>query len=106
MGRKKNQIVKELKEFKTAIRRKYGVEKMIFFGSRAAGASRKNSDVDLILVSKKFRGKSFLKRPLGLHFYWNLKYPVDFICYTPEEFEKLRKRITIVRQALEEGVEI
>ncbi|MBI2675184.1 MAG: nucleotidyltransferase domain-containing protein [Candidatus Aenigmarchaeota archaeon] len=98
--------MKKLREFKQAIKRRYGVEKIIFFGSRAAGNYRKYSDIDLILISKKFRGKSFLKRPLGLHFYWNLGYPVDFICYAPEEFEKLKKGITLVSQALREGIEI
>lgn len=106
MGEEKTEIVQQLKKFKSSIRKKYGVEKIVFFGSRATGKYRKESDVDLILVSKKFRGKSSLKRPLGLHDYWNLKYPVDFICYTPEEFDKLSKQITIVKQALEEGVEI
>ena len=38
--------------------------------------------------------------------YWSLKYPVDFLCYTPEEFNKLKKQITIVREAVENGIEI
>jgi len=35
-----------------------------------------------------------------------MDYPVDFLCYTPEEFEEKRKEISIVRQALKEGVVI
>jgi hypothetical protein len=31
---------------------------------------------------------------------------VDFICYTPEEFEKLKKEVSIVSEALKEGIEI
>jgi len=38
--------------------------------------------------------------------YWNLNYPVDFLCYSPEEFNKLKKQITIVRGAVENGIEI
>ncbi|MEK6887605.1 MAG: nucleotidyltransferase domain-containing protein [Candidatus Aenigmatarchaeota archaeon] len=106
MGGEKTRIIKGLKTFKEAIRKDYGVEKIVFFGSRATGTHNKHSDVDLILVSRKFKGKSLLKRPRGLHFYWTMKYPVDFICYTPEEFKKMRGKITIVRQALEEGVEV
>jgi hypothetical protein len=30
----------------------------------------------------------------------------DFICYTPEEFEKLKKEVSIVSEALKEGIEI
>jgi hypothetical protein len=37
---------------------------------------------------------------------WTMDYPVDFLCYTPEEFEEKRKEISIVRQALKEGVAI
>ena len=106
MDKERTGIIKKLGKFKSIVKEKYGIEKIIFFGSRATGDYTKDSDVDLILISSKFRGKSFLSRPRGLHFYWNLPYPVDFICYTPEEFQKLSKRITIVKQALEEGVEI
>lgn len=38
--------------------------------------------------------------------YWDLRYPVDFLCYTPEEFKKLSKQITTVREAVKEGVVI
>jgi len=37
---------------------------------------------------------------------WNLDLPVDFICYTPEEYKKLAKQITIVREAERNGIEI
>jgi hypothetical protein len=33
-------------------------------------------------------------------------YPVDFLCYTPEEFRKLSKQISLVKQAIKEGIEI
>ena len=38
--------------------------------------------------------------------YWNLNYPVDFLCYTPKEFNKLKNQITIVREAVRDGIEI
>lgn len=31
-------------------------------------------------------------------------YPMDFLCYAPEEFEKLKRVDSIVSKALEEGV--
>lgn len=37
---------------------------------------------------------------------WNLDLPVDFIPFTPEEFNKLKKEVSIVSEALREGVEI
>jgi len=37
--------------------------------------------------------------------YWNLDLPVDFLCYTPKEFNKLKKQISIVKEAIENGIE-
>jgi hypothetical protein len=51
-----------------------------------------------------FKGKSPLKRPVVLYLEWTMDYPVDFLCYTPEEFEEKRKEISIVRQAIKEGI--
>jgi len=31
---------------------------------------------------------------------------VDFICYTVDEFNKLKKKISLVSTALKEGIEI
>ena len=106
MGSKKNRLIKELSNFKQRITNVFDVKRMILFGSMAGGKIHKWSDVDLIIVGKKFEGLKFYKRSIGLYDYWDLKYPVDFICYTPKEFEKLSKQITIVSQALKEGIEI
>jgi len=59
-----------------------------------------------MIISKNFRRKKFRYRSLGFYKYWNLDYPVDFICYTPEEFNRLKKQITIVKEAVENGIEI
>ena len=79
---------------------------MILFGSMATGRAHKDSDIDLILVSDKFRGKKSFRRSIGFYKYWDLDYPVDFLCYTPEEFNKLKNQISIVREAVRKGIEI
>ena len=104
MGRKKH--IDFLKDFKNNVSNKVPIDKMILFGSRAHGKPHRWSDFDLIIVSKKFRNLDSLKRSLGFYDYWNFDYPVDFLCYTPEEFNKLKKQITIVREAVENGIEI
>lgn len=104
MGKKEH--IEFLKKFKNELSAKFPIDKMILFGSRAYGKPHKWSDFDLIIVSKKFRRIDPLKRSLGFYDYWNLNYPVDFLCYTPEEFNKLKKQITIVREAVKEGIEI
>lgn len=105
MVRRKD-IERELKKFKKSLSKRIEIEKIIFFGSLAKGKGHKYSDVDLIIISPEFRGKEFRDRPLGFYKYWNLDLPFDFLCYTPEEFKKLSKMITIVREAVKEGIEI
>lgn len=103
---KRDNLINELSEFKKNLSADMPLKKMILFGSMATGRTHKDSDIDLILVSHKFRGKKSFKRSIGFYKYWNLDYPVDFLCYTPEEFDKLKKQVTIVREAVKKGVEI
>jgi len=104
MGEEKSKFIKALKEFKEKMRQKYGVEEMILFGSQVSGEAGENSDVDLIVVGEGFKDKSPLKRPFDLYLEWPMDYPVDFLCYTPDEFEERRTEISIVSQAIKEGV--
>ena len=107
MGKAKPEIIPILREFRRRVAEKYGVERMILFGSQVAGKGRKDSDIDLLVVSTR---KSKLKLLSQLYHEWHIVqqigYPVDFLCYTPEEFEVLRNRITIVREAVKEGLEV
>lgn len=102
MDKKKSEIIKKLKEFK----KQNKIEKMYLFGSMATGKTHKYSDIDLVVVSKYFRGKGIIDRSPNLYMKWDLDYPVDFLCYSPEEFNKLKKQITIVKQAVKTGIEI
>lgn len=108
MDRRK--LIKKLKEFKVQIKDRYNPSKIILFGSMASGKSHKDSDVDIIIVSKSFEGKKSFKRSPDLYLEWHLKtdmeLPVDFLCYTPKEFNKLKKQVTIVSEALKNGIEI
>jgi hypothetical protein len=104
MGRKP--IINKLKEFKSNVNKDYKLDKMIFFGSRAIGTAHKDSDIDLIMVSSNFKGMDFIERASKMYDYWNIDYPVDFMCFTPSEFNKRKNMITIVREALREGVVI
>jgi len=104
MGRKKH--IEYLKDFKRNLTKQVPIDKMLLFGSRAYGKPHRWSDFDLIIVSPKFKRLNFFKRGAKMYDYWNLNYPVDFLCYTPEEFGKLKKQITVVREAVRKGIEI
>lgn len=99
-------LMKEIREFKKNLNEKIPVQKMILFGSYAHGKPHRDSDIDLLIVSAKFRGRRSFKRSLGFYEYWTLNCPVDFLCYTPEEFNRLKKRATIVSEAVRNGIEI
>ena len=79
---------------------------MIFFGSRAGNNYNVSSDIDLIIVSPKFKKLKSFQRPPTIRLKWSLKYPVDMLCYTPEEFERKKRALTIVKEAVETGIEI
>ena len=106
MDKRKSELIKELKKFKILISKAVPINKLYLFGSMASGKPHRYSDVDLIVVSKKFRGKGILNRSPQLYVKWNLDYPVDFLCYTPEEFNRLKKQVTIVKEAVRKGIEI
>jgi predicted nucleotidyltransferase len=99
-------IIDQLVAFRKKVQKEIPITKMYLFGSMAWGSPHKDSDIDLIVVSPTFRKKKSFKRSIGLYKRWQLDYPVDFLCYTPEEFKKLSQQITIVRKAVKEGIEI
>ena len=96
----------KIRGFLRQVNKKFSPEKIILFGSRARKDYLKHSDYDLIVVSDKFRNIPFLKRLELLHELWRYKYGLDIIAYSPEEFEKKKKQIGIISQAVKEGIEI
>ena len=95
-NRSVEKIVKEIRAFKERSRKRFAIDRIVIFGSAAKGRMGPHSDIDLILTSKRFEGKSFFKRSVGLYSLWKSEYPVDFICLTEKEFSDMRKRVSIV----------
>jgi len=96
----------EIEDFLKNLRRIYTPEKIIVFGSRARGNNLKQSDYDIVVVSRKFKNIHFLERISKLLELWSYDYDVDILPYTPEEFEEKKKEIGIVAEAVKEGIEI
>lgn len=92
-------------DFLKRVRKEYKLEKAIFFGSRARGDNFKDSDYDIILVSKDFNRIFFTKRIAMMYNFWK-HYPLDIepICYTPEEFKRKSQEIGIVREAIRDRI--
>jgi len=98
--------IREIEDFLDSLKKIYNPEKIILFGSRARGNSLKESDYDIIVVSRKFKNIHFLERISDLLELWDHDYHIDILPYTPEEFEQKKKEIGIVAKAVKEGIEL
>lgn len=76
------------------------VERVILFGSYAAGQRDLFTDLDLLVVMSS--EQDFVSRTAGLRQQLAAGVDLDLLVYTPQEFERLRE-YGFVRQALRTG---
>jgi len=81
-------------------------KKIVVFGSYAKGEEKKDSDIDIIIVSKDFRNKNIFERveiTRGIHrkLVEEVMKPFDVIYYSDEEWE--RGHSLIINAAKEDG---
>ncbi len=93
MVQRKNGVKKILAQFINEARKKLPVQKVILFGSYANGTPKRNSDIDIAVISPKFSRMNELQRiKLLLDCAHRIKceLPVDIetFGYTPEEYEQ------------------
>lgn len=88
------------------INRLFKPKNLIVFGSRVKGKANKISDIDIILVSDFFKDLKFLKRMPYVLKKVKFKKHVDYLCYTPQELNKIKETSFIVREAIREGIDI
>ena len=100
-----------LGKYLTKIKSIYAPDEMWLWGSRAYGSPGEYSDIDLIIVSKKFSDIKFTKRmykfieSIGLLTDRNAEV-VDVLCYTPDEFARKKEQISVVNEAIRKGIRI
>lgn len=62
--------------------------KIILYGSFATGANREESDIDIVVVSDDFTGKSYWERlDLLTDVIYEIFAPIEVLTLTPEEWE-------------------
>lgn len=108
---KDRDVKKWIRDFKKKVNAEYDPEKIILFGRRARDDHLIESDVDMIIVSDKLVSDKFkdVKWPVRIGDVaemWDGLVDIEPLCYTPEEFDKKKKQIGIVRQAVKEGIVI
>jgi predicted nucleotidyltransferase len=92
------------KRFANVLRQQMSVNQLILFGSRARGDNFVTSDFDFVLVSNDFAGVPFVKRASQLYELWHSTRDLEVLCYTPDEWRKLRDRRGILLNARKEGI--
>ncbi len=86
---RKQSLQDELQRIIEVIKTEYHPEKIVLFGSLAAGDVHEWSDIDLLIV--KETPKRPIERTLELFRLIRPKVGVDLFIYTPEEYEVLLK---------------
>ena len=88
-----------LQELPGRVRERLGEAEVYLFGSYARGDWLEDSDIDLVVVSPAFRGRSLGKRYRLVRELLPHDVSVEVLAYTPEEFEKALERSSLLREA-------
>ena len=103
-------VKKFTKDYLPAIKKLYAPEQVWLFGSYAHGRPDQWSDLDVLVVSKKFARDNRLERRskflVKTGIWRNGEFVVDPLCYTPAEFERARQMPCIVAEVVETGIQL
>ncbi|MBM3308992.1 MAG: nucleotidyltransferase domain-containing protein [Candidatus Altiarchaeales archaeon] len=106
VGVENTKVIMELKKLRKQANRRYDIEQMLLFGSRARGEGLLSSDVDVLIISKDFMKLPFKKRPDTFLDSWKLPVDLEVLCYTPDEFERKKNEIGLVKEAAKTGIPV
>lgn len=102
-------VTNSLKRFARLLVERIGAEHVLLFGSYARGEARADSDVDVIIVSNRFRDIPLMSRAIGLRPIWyeaGGDTSMDLFCLTPEEFTDAQARIGIIAAVIPEAIDL
>jgi predicted nucleotidyltransferase len=102
----KDQNLSIAKKFAKRVRDQFPDAEIFLFGSRARGDHMLESDFDFIIVSDHFENILFYKRMPLIYEIWDEHYDIEPLCYTKEEFQKKKKQLSIVNEALKEAIPV
>ena len=104
LDKKRKEHVKNLERAVKEIFTKFSdkAEKISIFGSYARGKRDLFTDLDVLIIMES--NKPFLERLKNVYSSLNLKVDADILCYTPEEFERIKDKPFFKRILKEEVV--
>lgn len=99
-------LLDRIQEYVNRLDAEIGVDRAFLYGSTAKGKRHRDSDVDLIIVSKSFAGTPEPKRWGLLQHMWRYKEDLETLAYTPSEFAKIKEERFLMQKILEYAVDI
>ncbi len=93
-----------LREKWALVEERFAPRHVILFGSRVNGTPHEWSDLDAVIVSDRFADTRFVRRAYLFKTAIRPHLAMTALCYTPEEFERLRLGVGVVPDACAEGV--
>jgi uncharacterized protein len=102
---KQKETLKQVKEMAAFIKERFKAKDVILFGSYAYGKPDRDSDVDLMVILRALRGKSYKKATeirLALDTRFDINFPMDMLVRTNEQF-KDKKDDYFFREVREKG---
>lgn len=106
---------RELQRYMSRVDDRWAIETALLGGARVAderGAPpqrERGSEFVVILVSPSWNGMPWLERVYHAGSLWDaleMGAPADVHCYTPEEFERKRDTLRVVRETVEQGLDL
>ena len=98
-------LKKNIKEYIEILEKdKLPIKKVILFGSYAKGTQHKWSDVDLCVISSKFKNAFDAMQYLSLKTIFDMKYTIEPIGFSPKDFND--DYSSLIHEIKKTGIEI
>ncbi len=84
----KNAVINTLRQFINELEAaNIHVERLILYGSHAAGTAREDSDIDVVVISPGFADKSYWERiDILSEAIYQVSAPIEATAFTPQEW--------------------
>ena len=92
----KKAVIEIVNQFRQGIEAR-GIKplKLILYGSYADGTNRTGSDIDIVVISEDFKGKSYWERiDILAEVIYEIFAPIEAVALTPDEWENGESFVT------------